>query len=516
MWRSEFCGAVYATAAVPALPQSPHLPVYIEPQAEEALLCWICRMAHALGLSPGSLTRCAFGLNRWIDRGWWRRPAAHDLRRIHACTGLPMARIEEMTFAKWSTARDDELPERLNTCCYPLMLPADHRAASVCPQCLHEDEHPYLRLFWLAGWCGVCPKHQAILTPYCPSCLAPLRSPLVTSDTVIEIGCCRRCSVSLGSTLCEPAHPVVVRLQTALLEIKRNGTGSLATLGRLDWATAMALVDVLLLLVWDRSLRQDTDELCARIAADFALDADTQALTLWHHNYGNLLILAWLLDDLEDRLPFAIDTLQTPPLGQLIRRLPSASRAQCERLKDILAPGLARRRRTLKPWQCWIQTLPSGNELLVRAESAAHKHARERLQALAAVRNGASLRKAEILVHQPRERIRDWLDDGARRGLDAMLIPPRRRKQPPDAPADIAAITSWLAGIYRPSCGFHLWTVDRLIAAVKRNLGITLSSAGALSVIAAAHARRRPDYYERLAWRRSRRRWPTLRKRPRP
>jgi hypothetical protein len=27
---------------------------------------------------------------------------------------------------------------------------------------------------------------------------------------------------------------------------------------------------------------------------------------------------------------------------------------------------------------------------------------------------------------------------------------------PPDAPADIATITSWLAGVYRPSFGFHL------------------------------------------------------------
>ena len=38
--------------------------------------------------------------------------------------------------------------------------------------------------------------------------------------------------------------------QTALLEIKRNGTGSLARIDQFGWSTAMALVDVLLHLVW--------------------------------------------------------------------------------------------------------------------------------------------------------------------------------------------------------------------------------------------------------------------------
>jgi len=48
---------------------------------------------------------------------------------------------------------------------------------------------------------------------------------------------------------------------------------------------------------------------------------------------------------------------------------------------------------------------------------------------------------------------------GGRVGLEAMLVPPRRPRFPPDTPADIAAITSWLAGVYRPSFGFHIWTV---------------------------------------------------------
>jgi hypothetical protein len=56
-----------------------------------------------------------------------------------------------------------------------------------------------------------------------------------------------------------------------------------------------------------------------------------------------------------------------------------------------------------------------------------------------------------------------------------MLVPPRRPRFPPDAPADIAAIASWLAGVYCPSFGFHLWTVNNLTAAVNRNFGVRLS-----------------------------------------
>ena len=87
-----------------------------------------------------------------------------------------------------------------------------------------------------------------------------------------------------------------------------------------------------------------------------------------------------------------------------------------------------------------------------------------------------------------------------------MLVPPRRPHFPPDAP-DIAAIASWVAGVYRPSFGFHLWTVENVTAAVDENLGVGLSPVGARSVIAAEHARRRPDYYRRLAWKRRGKKW---------
>ena len=419
-----------------------------------------------------------------------------------------------MTFAGWSTAREDEIPERLSTACFPLIRPADHRAPGVCPQCLQEDEHPYLRLSWLAGWCGVCAKHQAILTTFCPSCLATLRNPLVTTNLIIDLGHCARCGLSIGSTRCEPAHPAAVRLQATLLDIKRNGRGRLAGTGELDWATAMALIDLLLHLVWTQTVRQDSEELFARIAGDYALDADAQPFTPWERNYGSLLILAWLLENLEGRLPSAIDTLQNRPLGQLIRWLPGASQNQRARLRMILAPGLTKRPRFQKPWQVWLNTLPAATELMARAADAPRLYARERLVALAALRSGSSLRALRNEFRWSPARIRAWLDEGVRVGLEALLVPPRQSRRPPDAPADIAAVTAWLGGVYRPSCGFHLCTVENLMAAVKRNLAIRLSPAGARAVIATEHARRRPEYYQRLAWRRSwkrpypRRRWP--------
>ena len=92
-------------------------------------------------------------------------------------------------------------------------------------------------------------------------CLSPRCAELERRDRCR----CRHCGLPLRSSLREPAHLAAVRLQTALLEIKRNGTGSLAGIDQFGWSTAMALVDVLLHLVWNQTLKQDRDELFARL-----------------------------------------------------------------------------------------------------------------------------------------------------------------------------------------------------------------------------------------------------------
>ena len=411
MWRSE----LYKTDPVACAPRTtPRLPIQIEPQSDEALVSWVCRMAAALTLSPARLMLCAFGVAPRLDKEWWRRPAARDLQEMSEQAGLSIPTLSAMTFAGWSHARQDEARERLRTGLFLRLPSADWGALSVCPQCLYEDRRPYIRFSWLLGWCGICSKHQAILTTFCPSCLARLRSPSVSSSVVIDVGRCRHCGLPLRSSLREPAHLAAVRLQTALLEIKRNGTGSLAGIDQFGWSTAMALVDVLLHLVWNQTLKQDRDELFARIAADFALDADACAFTPWEHNYGSLLILAWLLDDLDDRLPFAIDTLQSRPLGRLIQWLSGATPDQRTQLRMILVAGLRKRPRSQKPWQSWLTTLPAAAELRARAEAAPRLYGRERLTALAAIRDGSSLRAiAKKLRHAPSQ-IRAWLDEGAR------------------------------------------------------------------------------------------------------
>jgi hypothetical protein len=226
-------------------------------------------------------------------------------------------------------------------------------------------------------------------------------------------------------------------LQTALLEIKRNGTGSLAGIDQFGWSTAMALVDVLLHLVWNQTLKQDRDELFARIAADFALDADGCAFTPWEHNYGSLLILAWLLDDLDDRLPFTIDTLQSRPLGRLIQWLSGATSDQRTRLRMILVAGLRKRPRSQKPWQSWLTTLPAAAGLRARAEAAPRLYGRERLTALP--QSGTDRRSA------PSQR-NCWFRHGG---------PASRRMRPPISPRSPHGL---LAFIVRPSASiFGSW-----------------------------------------------------------
>ena len=79
-----------------------------------------------------------------------------------------------------------------------------------------------------------------------------------------------------------------------------------------------------------------------------------------------------------------------------------------------------------------------------------------------------------------------------------MVVPRRRPSFPPDAPANIGVVASWIAGVYRPSVGFPFWTVENSTVAGSRNIGVRLSPAGARTI--AKHARRGPDYYRCLAW----------------
>lgn len=441
MLRSDLF-AVTALAPIPAMPGQ--LPLHVAPQQREALASWIARLSSAFELSPLALSRMAFGIDAVTDPEWWRRPSAETLATIAGKTGVDTRELAAMTFAGWSHARDDEEPERFGGRRWfasPL-LHSRGRRVDICPLCLAGDRGSYLRLLWMMGWAGVCPDHRVALTGQCPSCRCVLRIDTLKAGKPADLTVCRKCGAKLAAAKSSPAHPLALRLQEVLIAGKRSGRTVLAGAGILDWPTTMALADVLLGMVWTDIPRKHCDRLFARIANDLGLGAGDSIA--WGSNYGGLLILAWLLDDLAARLPAAIAILRAPRLNRLLARVPELSNEMSNCLRVILAPAIAPSPKGRRAWRNWINNLPeSGAGLRERALQERYKLRRQRLFAFAAIRDGVTVEDAAASVGVIARTVYRWLHQGADQGLEAALERPRRRSELTGAQAE--TLGRWIA-----------------------------------------------------------------------
>lgn len=61
-----------------------------------------------------------------------------------------------------------------------------------CPQCLHEDAAPYLRMQWRCSWITTCHKHQCLLLDRCPHCEYPIH-PHRYSFSISSFNRCSSC-----------------------------------------------------------------------------------------------------------------------------------------------------------------------------------------------------------------------------------------------------------------------------------------------------------------------------------
>lgn len=443
MLRSDLF-AVTALAPIPA--KKARLPLHVTPQTGEALASWIARLSIALRLPPLMLGRRAFGIDAAIDPEWWRRPSAEMLAEISRKTGIDADALAAMTFAGWSRARDDETPERFGGGHWS-GSPSHHscrrdRRLSICLLCLAEERCSYLRLLWMNGWAGVCPEHRVILTGRCPSCRYVLRIAGLNTREPIDLTICRKCGAKLVSAEGVPAHPSALRLQETLIAGKQSNQTKFPGSAALDWPTTMVLIDVLLDMVWIEIPRKHRERLFARIANDLNLGKHNDIL--WSSNYGGLLILAWLFDDLATRLSAAIAILHAPRLDRLLARVPDLSCEMSNRLRVILTPAIASSPKGRRSWCNWIETLAeTGIELRERALHECYTLRRQRLFAFAAIRDGATVEAAAESVGVIARTLYRWLHKGAEHGLEAALERPRRRSQLSGAQAE--ALGRWIA-----------------------------------------------------------------------
>jgi transposase len=437
---------LFAVAALPPAPAAIGLlPLRVAPQNGEALASWILRLSVALRLSPLALGRMAFGIDADVDVEWWRRPSTETLARIAKRTGISTDALAAMTFAGSASARDDETPQRFcgrHSSAPSLPRNRSDRRINICPQCLAEDPRGYLRLLWTNGWAAICPEHRTVLAGRCPSCRCVLRAAGVNARRPIDPAVCRRCGAMLASVAGDGANPATLRLQELLVAGKQSNRTELPGVGMLDWSTTMALVDVLLGMVWIDIPGRYRDRLFARIANDLGLGKHKNIV--WASNYGGLVILAWLLDDLPTRLPAIIAILHAPRLDRLLARVPDLSSEIGDRLRVILARADAPSPREPWSWCNWIRTLPeTGDDLRERALSERYKLRRRRLFALAAVRDGTPVEAAAKNIGVTRQTLCRWLQEGEANGLEAALERPRRGSQLSGAQAE--ALGKWIA-----------------------------------------------------------------------
>lgn len=433
------------------------LPGHVTPIEGEALVSWVARLATVLGMTPRAFCRDAFGVDVQCDRAWWRHPDVPLLERIERWTGIDRTRLVAMTLGDWAHTPGDEDVYRFaaNRWTVRGASKAHPGHIDVCPLCLAEAPRPHLQLIWTLGWTGACPRHGTALRGRCPSCGKRLRLRGLNSWEPIDL-VCGRCAVPLNHAESLPAHPAVLDLQAALVAGKKCGKAILPGIGTIDWPTTLALAEVLLAMVWTRRTWKQRDYLAPRrrdhlftgIGRDLGMAESERERIPWKENYGGLLLLAWLLGDLDRRLPGTIAMLHTPHLEGLLAPFTAFEGTMKDRLRSILAAASARRPEGRRAWKPWLDSLSeSAAELRERAMRERYKHRRQRLRALAELKEGSPVEVVAALVGVNPHSVYRWLHRGAAGGLEAALERPTGKPALTSAQAE--AMGQWIAGNHR-------------------------------------------------------------------
>lgn len=296
-----------------------HLPQLAAPMPEEALPAWLYRFAGPMGVSAATLLfELESDVELLCDGRSWRTPPAGFLERLAAGTGTPLAVLKSMTFSGWSESTGtDEVPWRFARPRVHLVhrkrCPTRHYG--ICPRCVASDAVPYVRKTWTLGWVAACEEHSLVLNTACSDCRAAFIIPSIRSTLVRWLTSDRcRCGASIVEQPRRVAHPLAIRLQSALIAGRDSQGFEWPGLGALKWSTAVALIDLILGLAWIGS-RLDLRRRCFEQIED-ALGATQR---LGGSCYDGLAIAGWVLERWPDRAHALSAGLKVPPpLRQLV------------------------------------------------------------------------------------------------------------------------------------------------------------------------------------------------------
>ncbi|WP_336966814.1 TniQ family protein [Sphingobium aquiterrae] len=440
------------------------------PLAGEALPSWLLRYAAPFGIAAERLLFGDAEMALARNPEWWRKPDPRLIDTIADTTGVPPERVRALTLLDWpDSGIDDAMPERFARQRFVVAKPAQqNRRMGVCPECLSEDDDPYIRRDWLVGWVGACARHRVKLVRACPQCGGKLRLPMLRAKAQMALGRCQRCLFDLARA---PGHIVpdaVIDLQQLLLDQRPCGDIALAEIGMFDWPVVVALIDALLGVVWLDTRPQNRARLFARIEHDLrcaplgAADDGADALT----------ILAWLTQPWPRRLQLALGLLHASRVARQMQRWPHLPEAVRDQVEAVLLGALPNFVHAADRgwWRPWIDNLPqSGDELRAMAMREPLPHRRQRLMALADVRDGMPVEVAAEAADVMARTLYNWLRRGAKDGLEAALERPVwRYLTEPQARELIEWIST--ASPYTPR-----WRCDRLVNEARRRFRVEIT-----------------------------------------
>jgi transposase len=469
------------------------LPFYLEPESDEALLSWLLRLATRAHISLQVLAHAIFGMDdHVITSAWWRRPDKALLSQLSRATGVPIERLRTMTYCGWQAIHDkDENAEPLFACerAASIRKQSPRPRFAICPDCLQQDAHPYLRLHWMLSWVAVCPQHACFLISMCPQCRAILRLPSFASAIPFNATRCARCAFAFHETAAPRTHDCVVQLQTALIVAQQSGSARLPGIGTAHWPHVLAATKVLLAMVRTYARPCRRAQLVQRIARDFELCHYLTAAR-GSRRKGDLTILAWLLDRYPHNLRAAVSILSTQKVNTLIDRFDEFDEDTRVELHRIFSACATQPHLQRQQWRRWLDQLHyTATELSARAHSERFKHRRIRLQAFAQLRDGHSIATVAAAAQVNSQTIYRWLRQGAMRGLEAALERPCGRQTVSDAQS--SELAQWIAHTPdRGTPGYSPLRTRDVIDEAKSRFAIDLSTHAAGRLLRAHQCRR--------------------------